>query len=290
MSSSVRRASRKRREFLHRKSQSSLSSLSSSSKSLIKKSINDNTKVATEVRGEYESLRREIDAEDDKTGSGLNAIDDEYATVGLEDPLICVTTSREPSSRLKQFSKELSLILPNSTRINRGSYRTDEVVNTAKDNGFTDIVMVQETRGEPDGLVVSHLPNGPTAFFSLRNAVLRHDIEGVGSMSEVKPHLILEGFETVLGKRVGNILKSLLPIPKPSSARIMTFSNSDDFISFRHHMYSKSGIDKVTLSEVGPRFEMRLYRVRMGTVDMKDAEDEYVLRPYQNTAKKRKAL
>lgn len=55
-------------------------------------------------------------------------------------------------------------------------------------------------------------------------------------------------------------------------------------------MYSKSGIDKVTLSEVGPRFEMRLYKVRLGTIDMKDAEDEYVLRPYQNTSKKRKAL
>mmetsp|Transcript_23725 Transcript_23725/g.49434 ORF Transcript_23725/g.49434 Transcript_23725/m.49434 type:complete len:291 (+) Transcript_23725:198-1070(+) len=290
MSSSVRRATRKRREFLHRKSQSSLSALSSKSKSLIKKAINENTKVATEVRGDYEAISREIEAEDDKTGSGLQDIDDEYADVGISDPLICVTTSREPSSRLKQFSKELALIIPNSTRINRGSYRTDEIVGTAKDSGYTDIVMVQETRGEPDGLVVSHLPNGPTAFFSLRNAVLRHDIEGVGSMSEVKPHLILEGFETDLGKRVGNILKALFPIPKPSSTRVMTFSNSDDFISFRHHMYSKSGMDKVTLSEVGPRFEMRLYRVRLGTVDMKDAEDEYVLRPYQNTAKKRKAL
>ena len=79
-------------------------------------------------------------------------------------------------------------------------------------------------------------------------------------------------------------------MPKHDSKRVVTFSNNDDFISFRHHMYAKSGMDKVTLSEVGPRFEMRLYQLRLGTLDQKDAELEYVLRPYQNTAKKRKAL
>ena len=36
--------------------------------------------------------------------------------------------------------------------------------------------MVHEHRGEPDGLVVCHLPYGPTAYFGLFNTVLRHDI------------------------------------------------------------------------------------------------------------------
>lgn len=246
--------------------------------------------MATEIRGEYDKLKKGLDAEDAKTEGGVQAIDDEYGEVGLADPRVCVTTSREPSSRLKQFSKELALIIPNATRVNRGGYRVDELVVSAKESDFTDVIMVQETRGEPDGLVVSHLPHGPTAFFSLRGTVLRHDIEGVGSMSEVYPHLIIEGFETTLGERVGNILKALFPVPKHDSKRVVTFRNDDDFVSFRHHMYSKSGMDKVQLSEVGPRFEMRLYKVRLGTVDMKDAQDEYVLRPYQNTSRKRKAL
>jgi U3 small nucleolar ribonucleoprotein protein IMP4 len=48
-------------------------------------------------------------------------IDDEYARAGIQDPKILLTTSRDPSSRLTQFVKELRLLLPNSQRINRGN-------------------------------------------------------------------------------------------------------------------------------------------------------------------------
>jgi U3 small nucleolar ribonucleoprotein protein IMP4 len=41
---------------------------------------------------------------------------------------------------------------------------------------------------------------------------------------------------------------------------------------------------------VGPRFELRLFQIKLGTMDQADAENEYVLRPYMNTAKKRKML
>lgn len=33
-----------------------------------------------------------------------------------------------------------------------------------------------------------------------------------------------------------------------------------------------------------------LYQIKLGTVDQTEAENEWVLRPYQNTAKKRKEL
>jgi U3 small nucleolar ribonucleoprotein protein IMP4 len=36
----------------------------------------------------------------------------------------------------------------------------------------------------------------------------------------------------------------------------MTFSNDNDYISFRHHVYVKAA-NQVELAEVGPRFEMR---------------------------------
>ena len=48
-------------------------------------------------------------------------IDDEYAHAGERDPKVLVTTSRDPSSRLTQFAKELKLVFPNAQRINRGS-------------------------------------------------------------------------------------------------------------------------------------------------------------------------
>lgn len=47
----------------------------------------------------------------------------------------------------------------------------------------------------------------------------------------------------------------------------MTFSNEDDVIFFRHHMFEKQGGKEVVLHEVGPRFEMQLYQLRLGTLD-----------------------
>lgn len=87
-------------------------------------------------------------------------------------------------------------------------------MDACRTNEFTDVVVVQETRGEPDGLIVCHLPLGPTAFFTLSNCVLRHDIAERGPVSEVYPHLIFDNFSTPLGKRVKDILKFLFPVPK----------------------------------------------------------------------------
>jgi Brix domain len=96
-------------------------------------------------------------------------------------------------------------------------------------------------RGKPDGLVVCHLPFGPTAYFGLHNCVTRHDVGSkgeVGTISEVKPNLIFDNFSTPLGSRFATILKALFPVPKPTNKRIVTFANRNDYISLRcaqHH-------------------------------------------------------
>lgn len=212
---------------------------------------------------------------------------------------MCLTTSRDPSSRLRAFAVEMKLVFPGSARINRGNTTTKELLDAARGADFTDVILLTETRGEPDGLVVSHLPYGPTVHFSLSGTVLRHDIEGRGTVSEAAPHLVFHNFGSTLGSRVRNVLQHLFPLPKSESVRVMTFANDNDYISFRHHTYAKGPTagagDKlragdVVLSEVGPRFELRPYRVALGTLDQPDAETEWVLRPYMNTARKRQAL
>jgi U3 small nucleolar ribonucleoprotein protein IMP4 len=106
-----------------------------------------------------------------------------------------------------------------------------------------------------DGLIISHLPYGPTAYFGIQNCVLRHDIkDGLGTMSEAFPHLIFENFTTPLGQRVclcfvcrgshalllqvKNILRYLFPVPKDDSKRVVTFANQSDYISFRYSSFS----------------------------------------------------
>ena len=75
-----------------------------------------------------------------------------------------------------QFLKEVKLLIPNSHRMNRGGNTVAQVMETCKSDGFSDLVILQEHRGVPDGLVVSHMPYGPTAYFGLHNVVMRHDI------------------------------------------------------------------------------------------------------------------
>jgi U3 small nucleolar ribonucleoprotein protein IMP4 len=76
-------------------------------------------------------------------------IDDEYANATLADPKICVTTSRDPTQRLIQFAKEVALMIPNATKMNRGRHHISEILEAARANEYTDIVIVHETRGEP---------------------------------------------------------------------------------------------------------------------------------------------
>ena len=91
------------------------------------------------------------------------------------------------------------------------------------------------TSRHPDAMIVSHFPHGPTLYFTLHNVTLRHDIESYRSstVSEQYPHLIFENFSSRLGERVKDCLKYLFPVPKEDSKRVMTFSNENDFISFR---------------------------------------------------------
>jgi len=288
---SLRRQTRLRREYLYRKSLEGPEKVAYEKKRLVRQALAEGKPLPTELRASYDTLKHEIDHEDKRTVETTNHIDDEYADAGLIPPRVCVTTSRDPSSRLAQFAKEVKLIIPNATRVNRGNNTVDDLMATCRQQEFSDVVVLHETRGEPDGLIVCHLPLGPTAYFSLSGAVLRHDLDPPAApMSEAYPHLILHQFQTPLGQRVGNILKCLFPIPRADSQRVITFANQGDFISFRHHMYRKVKHDKVELHEVGPRFEMRLYRVRLGTLEQNHAENEYVLRPYQNTATKRNVL
>ena len=52
------------------------------------------------------------------------------------------------------------------------------------------------------GLIICHLPHGPTAYFTISDLVMRHDIPNIGNMSEAYPNLVFHNFKTRLGERV----------------------------------------------------------------------------------------
>ncbi|KAI9213202.1 hypothetical protein DS838_001926 [Geotrichum bryndzae] len=218
-------------------------------------------------------------------------VDDEYSALsGIQDPKVVVTTSRDPSTRLSQFAKEIKLLFPTGIRLNRGNSILPSLVSACQASATTDMVILHEHRGVPTAMTITHFPHGPTASFSLHNVVLRHDIQNAGNQSEAYPHLIFDNFNSPLGKRVVTILKHLFPPGvKKDSSRVVTFSNNGDYISVRQHVYVRTR-EGVELAEVGPRFEMKLYELRLGTVENKDADIEWRLRGFIRTANKKDYL
>jgi U3 small nucleolar ribonucleoprotein protein IMP4 len=60
------------------------------------------TSIPTEIRADARRLQHAAELDINKEDGDL---DDEYASAAHREPKICVTTSRDPSSRLKQFAK-----------------------------------------------------------------------------------------------------------------------------------------------------------------------------------------
>ncbi|XP_044727717.1 U3 small nucleolar ribonucleoprotein protein IMP4 [Chrysoperla carnea] len=295
----LRRQARLRREYLYRKTVEAKQKSIQDKKDRLKHHLEENKTIHGDLQSKALHYQNKIEWEDggpelaalvggESGGAVANSQDDEYRYAGVEDPKIVITTSRDPSSRLKMFVKELRLIFPNAQRMNRGNYEMKQLVNACRANDVTDFIIVHEHRGVPDALVICHLPYGPTAYFNMSDVVMRHDIPDIGTMSEQYPHLIFHNFKTKLAERTMNILKYLFPVPKEDSKRVITFANHDDLIVFRHHTY-KTVDRKVELNEVGPRFVLKLYQIKLGTLDVEDtSENEWVLRPYMNTAHKRR--
>ena len=289
---SIRQQARLRREYIYRKSLEGADREKYEKKKQIREALQLGKPIPSTLKHIEADLRKEIQAEDEGHAEARSVMDDEYARAGINDPKVLITTAHNPSQKLLQFAKELKLLIPNSERVLRGGYKLPEMVQACRSNNITDLVVVHETRGVPDALVVSHLPFGPTVFFAVSNCVMRHDIrDHRDPMSLAFPHLIFENFSTALGERVMNSLKYLFPVPKEDSRRVLTFSNRSDYISFRHHIYREVSHKKVELKEVGPRFELKPFRILLGTVDQsRFADVEWALRPYMNSAKRRREL
>ena len=108
--------------------------------------------------------------------------------------------------RTIRFVKELTRIIPNSTPLWRKNSSIKKTVKQAIANGYTDIMVINEDNRMPNGLVVTHLPEGPTAHFKLSNVKITKDIKrDWREITSHRPEVILNNFTTRLGKDFQNI-------------------------------------------------------------------------------------
>lgn len=199
---------------------------------------------------------------------------------------VLITTKDRPHARTNKFCKELKKSVPNSEICYRRGLNLKDIVEQAKAKDFTNLIVVNEDRKKPNGMILCHLPDGPTAHFRVSNVVFAKEIKGSGELTKHVPEVILNNFNTRLGHTVGRMLSTLYPQhPDYVGRRVVTFHNQRDYIFFRQHRYQFRNAKKVGLHELGPRFTLKLRSLQKGTFDSIHGEYEYMQQREKNRRK-----
>ncbi|KAK9880783.1 hypothetical protein WA026_013110 [Henosepilachna vigintioctopunctata] len=196
------------------------------------------------------------------------------------EPKVLITYSDNPMKKTRIFGRELTRIIPNSVSLYRNRSGVKKIVQSAIAKDFTDILVINEHRKEPDGLLLIHLPNGPTAHFRLSNVRITTELrKNHKDITEHRPEVILNHFSTRLGLTVSRMLGAIFHYsPEFEGQRAVAFHNQRDYIFFRHYRY---GFDqngkKARLKELGPRFTLKLRSLQRGTFDSKYGQYEWII-------------
>ncbi|OCT82520.1 hypothetical protein XELAEV_18025052mg [Xenopus laevis] len=205
-------------------------------------------------------------------------------------PKILITTSDRPRGRSVRFTEQLSSIIPNSDVYYRRGLALKKIIPQCVSRDYTDLLVINEDRKVPNGLVLCHLPDGPTAHFKISNVRLRKEMKRKGKEpTEHKPEVILNNFTTRLGHSIGRMFASLYPHdPHFVGRQVATFHNQRDYIFFRYHRYLFKSEKKVGIQELGPRFTLKLRSLQKGTFDSKYGEYEWVHKRHEMDTSRRK--
>ena len=205
--------------------------------------------------------------------------DDEFSPYfkNEKSPKVMITTRPRPSSNVHFFISELMNLIPNSFYYKRGTFDLKKICEYAGNRKFTHLVVLGEKSKVCNGMIVSHLPSGPTMHLKVTNVKLHDDIKGSGKPSNALPEIILNNFGTRLGHRVGRFLGSMFPHrPNFKGRRVVTFHNQRDFLFVRQHRYVFVNGKRARLQEIGPRFTLKTRWLQAGTFDTKFGEYEWV--------------
>ncbi|KAI9841505.1 MAG: hypothetical protein M1837_000666 [Sclerophora amabilis] len=204
-------------------------------------------------------------------------------------PKVLITTSL--NSTLHNEAKLLTSLFPHSVYIPRSAHRYGhkfsirEISSFASNRNYTNLLVLKEDQKRPTGLMVVHLPHGPSFHFTISNWVEGRKLPGHGNPTDHSPELILNNFRTPLGLLTAHLFRSMFP-PQPEllGRQVVTLHNQRDYIFLRRHRYvfrdkrptekSVVGTDgkevkgvegiRTGLQELGPRFTLKLRRIDKG--------------------------
>lgn len=200
-------------------------------------------------------------------------------------PKIFLTTNVNAKKCAYEFANVLIEILPNVTFVKRKfGYKLKEIADMCIKRDFTDMVIINEDKKKVTGLTFMHLPEGPTFYFKISSYLEVQKILGHGKPTSHVPELILNNFQTRLGKTVGKLFQSIFPQePDFEGRQVITLHNQRDFIFFRRHRYIFKENERVGLQELGPQFTLKLRRLQRGLRE----ETEWEHKPEMDKEKKK---
>ena len=90
-----------------------------------------------------------------------------YLLFVLQMPKIMITTRPKCSKKLYDFVGDLMQMIPNAFYYPRGTLTVTKMAEYASNKEFTHLVILSEKNKVCNGMLISHLPEGPTAFFKV---------------------------------------------------------------------------------------------------------------------------
>ncbi|GFY42169.1 ribosome production factor 1 [Trichonephila inaurata madagascariensis] len=206
-----------------------------------------------------------------------------------ETPKVLITCSENPHTWTIRFCRELKVLIQDSIFLYRKRASLKHLVEEAKKRDFTNIVVVTEDRRHPTGMLVIHLPEGPTAFFRVSSVKYCKNIKNRAECTSHKPEIVMNNFRTRLGLSIGRLFTSLFQYnPDFHGRRVVTFHNQRDYIFVRHHRYEFKSAKRAALQEIGPRFTLRLRSLQKNTFDSKFGEYEWILKRHEMETSRRR--
>ncbi|KAG7327855.1 hypothetical protein KOW79_009461 [Hemibagrus wyckioides] len=208
----------------------------------------------------------------------------------LINPKVLITTSDRPRGRTVRFCEQLATVIPNAYVYYRRGLALKRIIPQCISRDFTYLIVINEDRKVPNGMILCHLPEGPTAHFKVSSVRLRKEMKRRGKdPTEHYPEVILNNFTTRLGHSIGRMFAALFPQdPQFVGRQVATFHNQRDFIFFRFHRYIFKNEKKVGIQELGPRFTLKLRSLQKGTFDSKFGEYEWVHKRHEMDTSRRK--
>ncbi len=174
--------------------------------------------------------------------------------------MILITTSRRPTKRVRSFCKDLALVIPNSTKVNRGKKSLHDVLIEAVQRRHPYFLIVETWKGNPGNMLFYSTSNlqleEPIAVFRVKGVKLQREIQrrtkwkNVGSIAVIKnptnPELS-EFFVRVFG---GKLREKTGQVKEDVTLEIK--GNDENILKFK---------DGETGMEVGPRVRFKVVKL-----------------------------